>query len=298
MQIEPGPATVVVLGEVLWDIFGETRRLGGAPLNFAAHARRLGHAVSLISGLGADQPGRAAAALIARLGLDTRWLQQRADYSTGTAEVQLGADGAPAFRIVRPAAYDAVELSGAELAELGRSGPQWFYFGSLFAAADPGRRVLERLLDTLGGARRFLDLNLRPGSDAPELVLELLARADVVKLNEDELARVQAMTGLPAEAEAFCRAASEHYGWSAVSITRGERGCALLTGSEYVEASAHPVIVADTVGAGDAFAAAFMHGLNLAWPAGEIAAFANRMAAEVAGRHGSLPDLEPEQRAD
>ena len=56
MQIEPTPATVVVLGEVLWDIFGETRRLGGAPLNFAAHARRLGHAVSLISGLGIDEP--------------------------------------------------------------------------------------------------------------------------------------------------------------------------------------------------------------------------------------------------
>ena len=102
---------VIVLGEVLWDLFGATRRLGGAPLNFAAHARRLGHRVTLISGLGADEPGREARDRIAGLALGTSLLQTCPGHPTGTAEVRLDAAGSPEFEIRRPAAYDAIELS-------------------------------------------------------------------------------------------------------------------------------------------------------------------------------------------
>lgn len=281
---------VAVLGEVLWDVFEHSRRLGGAPLNFGVHARRLGHPVTLISALGADEPGERAAEMIAGLDLDTRFLQTTSRFPTGTAQVQIGTDGATQFTILRPAAYDAIDLRARDLALLERCAPRWIYYGTLFASADPGKSVLDQILRTLPGAAKFYDLNLRPGSNSPKLVCELLQSANVVKLNAEELRRVHEFSGLPLNIEAFCREGSARYGWQAVGVTLGDRGCAVLARGHYVEAAAHPVEVVDTVGAGDAFAAAFMHGLSLTWAAAEIACFANRVGALVASRHGAIPD--------
>ena len=280
---------VVVLGEILWDLFRNSRRLGGAPLNFAAHLRSLGHEVTLISALGADELGREAAAEIERLDLDTTLLKTSARFGTGTATVGEGPDREPVFSITRPAAYDTLELSAPELERLGGSGARWVYFGTLLASRAPGRRALERLLDSLPEARRFLDVNLRPGSDSPELALALFAHADVVKLNEHELGRIHGFAGLPPGARDFCLAGSERFGWQAACVTLGERGCAMLVGDDFVELPGVPVVVADTVGAGDAFAAGFLHGLSRQWPARRIAAFANHVGASVAAQPGSLP---------
>ena len=280
----------IVLGEVLWDLFEHSRRLGGAPLNFGAHARRLGHPVTLISALGADEPGEQAAEMIASLDLDTRFLQKTSRFPTGTAQVQIKHGGVTQFTIQRPAAYDAVELSADHLELLQQDAHGWFYYGTLFASTDPGKNVLHQILRALRGATKFYDLNLRPGFDSPELVSELLQSADVVKLNEEELQRVHEFSGLPLNVEAFCREGSARHGWQAVGVTLGDRGCAVLAGGHYAEAAVHPVNVVDTVGAGDAFAAAFMHGLSLNWPAAEIACFANRVGALIASRHGAIPD--------
>jgi len=292
LSLQAGSALphVAVLGEVLWDLFEHSRRLGGAPLNFGVHARRLGHPVTLISALGADDLGEQAAEMIASLDLDTRFLQKTSHFPTGTAQVKIEHSGVTRFTILRPAAYDAVDLPAGDLDLLEQCAPGWFYYGTLFASTDPGKNVLHQILRTLQGATKFYDLNLRPGFDSPKLVRELLQSADVVKLNEEELQRVHEFEGLPLNIEAFCREGFARYGWKAVAVTLGDRGCAVLAGGHYVEAAVHPVNVVDTVGAGDAFAAAFMHGLSLNWPASEIASFANRVGALVASRHGAIPD--------
>ena len=266
-------------------------------MNFGVHARRLGHSVSLISALGADEPGEQAAEMIAALDLDTRFLQTTSRFPTGTAQVQIGHGGVTQFTIPRPAAYDDVDLSADDLDLLQRCPAGWLYFGTLFASTDTGRNVLHQILRASTGAARFYDLNLRPGFDSPELVRELLQIADVVKLNEEELQRVYEFSGLPLNVEAFCREGSARFRWKAVGVTLGDRGCALLAGGHYVEAAVHPVEVVDTVGAGDAFAAAFMHGLILNWPAADIASFANRVGALVASRHGAIPDWTLQQAA-
>jgi fructokinase len=284
-------ASVIALGEVLWDLFEDGRRLGGAPLNFAAHIRRLGHPVCLISAVGADEPGGEAAARIARLDLDCRYLEISARFATGTATVELGTDGSPDFSITRPAAYDDIDLAPRTLQAIAESAPAWFYFGSLYAATDTGRRAFDQLCEALQQSLKFIDLNLRPGFDAPTLVMELLVRADVVKLNEPELERVCELSGLPGATEAFCHAAADYFGWRAIAITLGARGCALWSDGSYTEAAASPVAVVDTVGTGDAFAAGCLHGLSQSWPADRIAAFANRLAAGVAGHAGALPDM-------
>ena len=279
--------SVAVVGEVLWDVFPNATCLGGAPLNFGVHARRLGHPVYLVSAVGADDRGMQAEREIAALDLDTTFLQTSATLPTGTATVELSAER-NSFTIHRPAAYDGMQFAG-QVERLKDKNPDWLYFGTLFASMPGGRSVLDRLLDDLDEAVKFYDLNLRASADSPELVQHLLERADVVKLNEDELNRVHEFSGLPSSIEGFCRAGAARYGWRAVAVTLGARGCALLAHDNYVEERGRTVEVADTVGAGDAFAAAFMHGLSSNRPLRDIATFANCVGALIASRHGAIP---------
>jgi fructokinase len=291
-DVTTGPdagARVLVLGEILWDVFADSTRLGGAPLNFAAQLQRLGHTPRLVSAVGADAAGDDATRIIRGLGLDLTWLQLTARFPTGTATVRIGASNEPVFTIERPAAYDAVALSDAEFAQISEWKPSWMYYGTLFPTCLDGKRTLDRLLQHLPETTRFYDLNLRPGFDDSSLVGSLLGAAHVVKLNADELLAVSRHTGLPSSREDFCRKGCSRFGWHAVAITLGARGCALLAGDDYVEAPGVPVTVVDTVGAGDAFAAAFVHGLASKWPAATIADFANRAGAAAAARHGAIP---------
>ncbi len=283
-------ARALVVGEVLWDLFPDATRLGGAALNFAAHLTRLGHAPRIVSAVGTDALGEAARAAITSLGLDTAFLQTTDRFSTGTASVRLGPGDQTSFRIERPAAYDAVELTDDSLRQIVNWNPDWCYYGTLFPSSPPARHVLRRLLDAMPHAHRFYDVNLRPGFESRELVCELLRASHVVKLNEHELADVHRWLDLPADAEAFCRAGAARYGWRAACVTLGARGCALIVGQAYAEADGVPVEVVDTVGAGDAFAAAFVHGLVAGWPAAAVAAFANRAGAAAAAVHGAIPD--------
>lgn len=286
-----GPqARPLVLGEVLWDVFPDSARLGGAPLNFAAHARRMGHAPVLFSAVGNDDLGRQAVREIQSLGLDTSLLQRTERFLTGRADVSLDALGQAAFRIERPAAYDALTLSTGEIQTLRNRSPDWLYFGTLFSSRPEGRAVLFELLRLVPDATRFYDLNLRPGFDSPPLVRELLEEGDVVKMNQDEMHAMHRYLGLPAETGAFCASAAERFGWRAVCVTLGSRGCALFMKGQYHEEPGCPIEVADTVGAGDAFAAAFLHGLAARWSIAEIARFANRVGALVASKSGAIPD--------
>lgn len=156
--------------------------------------------------------GQEAAEAIAVLDVDTSFFQQTGQFPTGTARVQLGPGDSTRFVIERRAAYDAIRLSDHQIKMLDARASAWFYYGTLFSATLEGKATLVRLLDALPAATRFYDVNLRPGSDSASLVIDLLGMAHVVKLNEEELAQVHAVTGLPVQPEAFCRAAAERYG--------------------------------------------------------------------------------------
>jgi fructokinase len=105
---------IVSVGEILWDVIGETEYLGGAPLNFAAHAQKLGHEVFLVSAVGEDERGRRALDRLRQRGISTEFVQVLPDKNTGTAEVELDGDGKPMFRIVRPAAYECGAFPAGE----------------------------------------------------------------------------------------------------------------------------------------------------------------------------------------
>jgi fructokinase len=282
---------IVSVGEILWDVFGETERLGGAPFNFAAHARRLGHDVVFLSAVGDDERGRRALGRMEELGLSTEFVQCVAGEATGLVTVRVDGAGQPDFTIHRPAAYDCFELGEAVVRRLAAFRPDWVYFGTLHQMDPRIRAATRRLIAALPGARRFYDINLRAKSYTAALVSELLGQANVVKLNDGEVGKVEEFLGARSRGfEAFCRDAAKRFGWEAASVTRGERGCAILVDGVYAEVEGYRVQVADTVGAGDAFAAAFVHGLGEGWKASEIGDFANRVGALVASRPGGIPE--------
>lgn len=283
-------AGIVSVGEILWDVFPNAEHLGGAAFNFAAHAARLGHQVWFVSAVGDDERGRRALEQARRLGVSTRYVGVVSGQATGTVTVTLDRDGQPAFVIHRPAAYDQAALTASDLEELSSYAPDWIYYGTLFPLHPNGKRLILALIEALPRAERFYDVNLRKDSYTPELVAELLARASVVKLNDAEAEALAAMLALPASGpEQFCRALAQKHGLRAVCVTHGAGGCSLLLGDEFAEVPGYPVPVADTVGAGDAFAAALVHGLSAGWGVGETADLANRVGALVAGRPGGTP---------
>ncbi|HET8889422.1 MAG TPA: carbohydrate kinase [Candidatus Angelobacter sp.] len=280
---------IAAIGEVLWDILPSAEHLGGAPFNFALHARNLGHDVSFISAVGNDEHGRRALDLMEQAGLSTRFVHRTSDHPTGTVTVSFDPSG-PQYRIHRPAAYDFPTLSPAELDALLAPPPAWIYFGTLQQMSVPARDLTGRLLHAAPEARRFYDVNLRAGSFTPDLVRTLIQQAHALKLNQEELPLVKAMCGIEgASLEQFCREVAGSFRLESVCVTRAAEGCVLLLEGEYVEAGGFPIQVADAIGAGDAFSAALVHGISSGWPAHQAAEFANRVGALVASRPGGSP---------
>jgi len=281
---------IISIGEVLWDVMGEQEYLGGTAFNFAAHLRKLGHEVAFISGIGDDERGRKILRRMDEMDLSARFVRQVEDHATGIVTVTLTKNGQPSFVLHRPAAYDFPQLTENDLRELSPQHADWVYYGTLLQMSKPARQVTMRLLDSAGPARRFYDVNLRKDAYEPALILELMSRATVVKLNDDEAAVLGRMFSWPCDSlELFCRRTAAKFGWEAVCITRSQHGCALLIGKQYLEAEGYPVDVVDAVGAGDAFAAAFVHGLGSGWAPARVADFANRVGALVASRAGAIP---------
>ena len=282
---------IIGIGEILWDVFPDGERLGGASFNFAAHAARLGERVVFLSAVGDDDRGRESRRRAAELGLPAEFIQVANGTPTGMVSVKLDAAGHPAFIIHRPAAYDRILLDDALLARLAALAPDWVYYGTLHQADAGARAQTRRLLRALPDARRFYDVNLRRDCWTPELVEQLLREANVVKLNDDEAAEIDRLFGARHDTiEDFTARWSQQLGWSAVAVTLGARGCAVRIGADYAEAPGFPVTVADTVGSGDAFAAALLHGLGRGWDAMAAGRFANRLGAVVASRPGAVPE--------
>lgn len=263
--------TIVSIGEILWDVFKDSEKLGGASLNFAVHAGRLGHRVIFVRAVGEDERGRESRAGVKKLGLSDEFIQTAQGAPTGIVTVQVDDAGQPVFTIHRPAAYDGLRLSPEELARIAAQRPDWVNFGTLYQAAPASRAKTRKLLDALPGAQRFYDVNLRRDSCTPALVSELMSTAQVVKLNEDEASEIDSQSGrTSATAAEFTNFWSRKLGWRTVAVTRGAQGCAVRIGEDYAEVAGRTVKVVDTVEAGDAFAAAFLHGLSQGWDAARI----------------------------
>ncbi len=280
---------IIAIGELLWDVFPSGERLGGAPFNFSAHATKLGHRVSFVSGVGRDERGLRAREEMERIGVDVRFVASVRNAPTGFVTVELD-EGEPSYTIHRPAAYDFPSLDTSQFETILESKPEWIYHGTLAQSSLAVRSLTRRIVERSPSAQLFYDVNLRPANDDPALIAELLSSATLVKLNEIETARLALEFSIPASPiEAFSRALCRRFDCAGACITLGARGCSILYRGSYAECPGHPVRVQDAVGAGDAFSAALLHGLALNQPLARTGDFANRIGALVASKSGAIP---------
>jgi fructokinase len=282
---------IVSIGEVLWDVIAGKEHLGGAPFNFAAHARNLGHDVHFVSAVGCDERGDRILERMTQMGLSTRFVSRIEGWETGIATVNLDAKGQPTFEIHRPCAYDFISLTSSDLSDLLSPSPDAIYFGTLLQTSSQAFQVTRNVLTSNSTSRRFYDVNLRPSSYDPQVIRDLISRATVLKLNEDEVRTIdQIFEREHKSLKSFCEDYTNDFGLEAVCVTRGPKGCALLIGNDFIEAPGYSVQVVDAVGAGDAFAAAVLHALWNHWPAEKVADFANRVGALITSRPGAIPE--------
>jgi fructokinase len=282
---------ILTIGEILWDVFDQAEYLGGAPLNFSAAAQRLGHPVALVSGVGADRRGSRAIQSMVELGLSTEFVQILPGKETGIARVTTDSSGSASFFIPRPAAFDEIHIEETQLAALAALRPGWIYFGTLAQTHPASLLLLEALLRLLPGVQRFYDMNLREGHWNLPLVQRLSSQASILKLNDTEAETLFELT-CPREAfslERFARYWSSTYDIKTICITLGSHGCAVFSADRLLCFDGFAVQVVDTVGAGDAFAAAFLHGHIEGWSLKRQAAFANALGALVTSRAGATP---------
>lgn len=285
------------MGEVLWDVFGATEYLGGAPLNFSVASQRLGNTAALLTAVGVDERGSQALRAMQALGLTTEFVERTREWKTGSAIVETDGDRNAVFRIDRPAAFDCVTIDTALLTKIVRFAPDWLYFGTLAQANPRMESTLLRLAEDLAGTKRFYDVNLRTGNWTLSLVEKLSSATDVLKLNRNEAALLYELSlgGRGFSLADFCRQWAEKHAISTICVTLGSAGCAIFAEGTLRTFPGFAVKVVDTVGAGDAFAAAFLHGLSQGWALHQNAAFANALGAIVASRAGATPEWKPEE---
>jgi fructokinase len=283
--------TVVGLGEILWDLLPSGRQLGGAPANFAYCSHLLGENAIVASRVGNDLFGREIREALARVGIGDQFVQADALHPTGMVQVQLDDAGRPRFEIVEPVAWDflAWEPEWHRLA----SEADAVCFGSLAQRAAESRNTIRNFLDaTRPGALRVFDVNLRQSFYSAEILTDSLKRANVVKLNHEEVPRVRQLLEMNGDtASSFCRNLVQRFSLKLVCITRGEQGSLLCDGSQLHEHPGFRVKVQDTVGSGDAFTAALVHGLLQENSLAEINDAANRLGAWVASHSGAMPQV-------
>lgn len=284
--------TVVGLGELIWDLLPGGKQLGGAPTNFAYICRLLGNTSITASRTGADELGREARARLNGMGISTAYLQHDEQHPTGTVGVCVDDTGEAHFSINENSAWDYLEWTNQwkELAVRAEA----VCFGTLGQRVAQARATIKSFLQaTEPQAVRLFDVNLRHSFFTPELLTDSLRLATIVKLNSDELPQVASMLEFDERDErAIARCLLLNFDLELVAVTRGAQGSLLVSREEIIEHDGFRVAVADTIGAGDAFAAALAHFYLRRAPLRTISEAANRTGAWVATQAGATPQVE------
>jgi len=276
---------IICYGEILWDALPRGIFLGGAPLNVAAHLVALDRPSVLVSAVGNDFLGQEALERLDRFDVGTDFVERLTDYGTGVVKAKIAETGDAEYDIIDDKAWDHIQTS-AEIEAAIAKAPAMVH-GSLAARAPVSRDTLERLLE-IEGPLHFFDVNLRPPHWTHEIVEQLLTRADVLKMNRDELIALSRGDG-DSDIGDLIRRFSDRWRKDKVCITDGGDGAWFFDGDQIHHASTKPVTVRDTVGAGDAFSARLLDGLLRGEPVAETLAEATQRGSLVASLDGAVP---------
>jgi len=287
--------TVLAIGELLWDILPDETVLGGAAFNFVYRLGSLGDAGFVVSRLGKDDLGKEAFDKVASLGVDTTLIQYDEKYPTGTVKVSFDEDNNPDYVIIPGVAYDYMELTD-QLAEAATKA-DCLWFSTLTQRSEKSRETIEQLLQLCKPIVRLYDINLRKKCYNKEVIVSSLKQADVLKLNQDEAAELGEMLGVSHNTVAdFCQAVSEKYGLKYCLVTLDDKGAFAFSSDngEKIYIPGFKVELVDSLGAGDAFTAGFIHKLLRGSSLTEACETGNILGAIVCMQKGATGEISAE----
>ena len=286
--------SVIGIGEALFDVLPEGKKLGGAPANFAYHVSQFGIESCAVSAKGDDELGKE---LIAELDVHHLNYQiETVDYPTGTVQVSLDANGIPAYDIKEGAAWDNMPFTPA-LEEKAKNCTA-VCFGSLAQRNEVSRNTIHRFLDTMPneeGRYKVFDINLRQGFFTKEIITESIKRCNILKINDEELITISRLFGYSGiDLQNKCWLLLGKYNLKMLILTCGVNGSYVFTPGEVSFIETPKVEVADTVGAGDSFTGAFVASILRGKSVREAHELAVKVSAYVCTQNGAMPVL-PEE---
>lgn len=280
------------LGEILWDVFPDGPRFGGAPANFACHAAALRARAMMVSAVGRDELGQRGIAALKERGVETQLVEQ-SQRPTGTVQVSLNAAGVATYEFAANAAWD--HLSWSQGLEQLAERIDAVCFGTLGQRSEASRETIRRFVAaTRRTALRIFDINLRAPFYDEHVILESLSLANVLKLNDDELPVVARACQFAGDETSLMRQLADRFELKLVALTRGPRGAVLFAGGRTSDQPGVATRVVDTVGAGDAFTATLAVGLLRGDDLDTVNRRACQVAAYVCSQPGATPPLPAE----
>lgn len=280
---------VVGLGEILWDVFPERKILGGAPANFAYHVSQFGFNGYAVSAIGEDLLGKEILTSLEKKGLN--YLIETTNYPTGTVQVSLNKTGVPQYEIFENVAWDNIPFTARteNLAKITRT----VCFGSLAQRNTVSRETIRKYIEAMPkDSLKIFDINLRQHFYTKEVIDQSLKLSNMMKINDEEVLLVAELFGWSGgEEQDICKRLLDEYKLKVLILTKGTQGSFVFTPRQTSFQPTPKVHVADTVGAGDSFTAAFV----AAYMHGERIEDAHQLAVEVSAyvcqQHGAMPKL-------
>ncbi len=278
----------VCFGEILYDVFPDRERIGGAPLNVASRLSGLGISTEMISKVGDDEKGEKLISYLESKNIKTENISKDPNFPTGVVNVKLSESGSATYEIAHPVAWDKIEISKAIKNSVKNADA--FIFGSLICRDEVSRKTLFELLPE--AKYRIFDINLRPPYYEKEVLEKLMEQADFIKFNDDELFEIAEMIGSKHNSlEQNLHFISEKTNTKTICVTKGRHGAVLLKDGVRYYNSGFKVKVKDTVGAGDSFLASLIAGLLKEEEPQSTLDFACAVGALVAGKEGANPEI-------
>lgn len=280
---------VVGIGEALWDMFPEGKKMGGAPANFAYHVMCQGFQSIVVSSLGDDDLGQEIEAAFKEVGLN--YLLEKTDFPTGTVQVSLDDKGVPQYEITEDVAWNNIPLT-EKLLWLA-SATSVVCFGTLAQRSAKSRHAINTFIDAMPhDALKVFDINLRQEFYSRDVIHDSLLRCNILKINDEELAIVSEIFALGGDFKAQCRELLTRYALKILILTCGEKGSYVFADGDLSYMETPKVEVVDTVGAGDAFTATFIASIMK----GDTIRDAHQKAVEVSAfvctQEGAMPQYE------
>lgn len=277
---------VLCVGEILWDMLPSGPKAGGAPMNVALHLKRFGINARFAGRVGQDALGESLKTFLAEQGLDLGLIQIDQSLPTSTVEVTIDSDHRVKFHIVDNVAWDNIEIT--KDLTLACQESDVIIYGTLASRHASTRKTILSLLER--PCLKLIDVNLRPPFTDKEVVEQLILKADMAKLNDDELKIIGSWHQKDIDIYNLTHWFSEKFKCKTVCITRGDKGALLIHDGEIIEHPGYKVKVIDTVGSGDAFLAGFLSKFINGESLAIALSFACATGALVASKHGGTPE--------